>query len=83
MVQRQVNPKGGALASSAFCSNETAMVLGSFAYNGQPDTGAPEFCIAMQSLEDLEDLFSVFLVEANAIVGDTDLVIIDHLFFGR
>ena len=65
----------GARAGFAAGINIPAMVPGDLLAHGQADTGAGIFVFPVQPFENAEDLLRVFLVEADAIITDPDMVI--------
>jgi hypothetical protein len=66
---RENKGKSGATARFGSSVNFAFHVIGYFFRNGQPDAGAWILRLAMQALENLENLFPVFRLKANAVAG--------------
>ena len=69
---RQLNIEGRALAGPTLRPHSSADPLDRLAHQRQADARAGILVVAMQSLEDLEDVIVVFHLEADAIVGDAE-----------
>src|ERR1700743_3270558 len=76
MTKRESNVKSGALAALAGSGNIPLVILSySFTY-GKPDAGAAVLRLAVETLEDAEDVFGVLLIETNTIVTDLDMGVV-------
>src|SRR6185295_6670376 len=64
--------KLGAVSRRTVGGYTATVPVNDLADDGQTDTGALVFVLAVQPLEDLEDTFGVLLVEADTVVFDRD-----------
>src|SRR5688572_13701068 len=70
------NTEGSALVFLSFCEDPATMILNNpFGY-GQAHPCSFDTCFVVEPLENRKDLRDVFLVEANAIVGDLNTYVV-------
>ena len=78
-MKREGEMEGGALALHADGGNIALVILGYPLAHGQSDTGAAVLCLSMETLENVEDMIGILLIEPDTIVvdPDVDLLVID------
>ena len=68
LFHRQCHDERRALAFRTFCHDRPAVAISNFSAHRQADARALVFAAAVQPLEDDENLFGKFFVEADAVV---------------
>ena len=63
----------GALPGLAGGGNIALVILGYSPAHGKPDAGAAVFGLAVETLEDTEDMIGILLIETDAVVADLDV----------
>ena len=71
-MQRQVNIKSGAHTRITFYGYTSPVVLHNLLAKGKADAGTCIDMVAVQSLEDGKDLISILLLEADAIIFESN-----------
>src|ERR1700739_2100895 len=74
-VMDRKNPiKTGAFALAAMCGNNAVVPFDNLFCNGKADTGAFEFILRMQPLEQFENIFRKSFLKTDAIIREAKLV---------
>src|SRR5437764_15444902 len=74
MSRGQNHDEGRSFSLAAVGRNRPPMALDDFTTNRQPDSSPVVLRPPVQALEDVENPVEVFFVEADAVVGDADLL---------
>ena len=67
--------ESGSLADDGVSPDVAIVILSDLFTNGQSDSCALKFTLAMQALEDVKDLFRIRLTESDAVICKIDLMV--------